>query len=123
MQGQYKAFVNVRGLIANMQSLEERLSQTANDLHDLGYTPALLKVEDLLDFEWSEEMMWSAVPAWERLLKSWGVESDRHALTAYLRENVGTREPPLSHEKTVFNFASVKEEIQNHTRYSWMLRE
>jgi len=123
MKGQYKAFMNVNTLIASMQVLEDNLNQTANDLHNLGYTPALLKTEDLLDFEWSEDMMWSAVPAWERLLKSWGIEPDRRALVTYLRQNVGTREPPPPQEEAIQNFESVKEEIKNHARYGWMLRE
>jgi len=123
MKGQYKAFLDVSTLIANIKILEDDLNQTATDLHNLGYSPASLKTEDLLDFEWSENMMWRAVPAWTSLLESWGIELDKHALVAYLKENAGTRDPPVSQEASIFNFRSVKEEIMNHTKYDWMIRE
>jgi len=120
----YKAFIKAGAFIDAMSSLNGKAFKTAKDLQALGYaTTDVVYSEDLLDFEWNKEAVGAGVKSWITLLKAWGIGPYKDRITAYLTNNAGTREPPVSHAHSIENFEAIKNALSDHGRFKWMLRE
>lgn len=119
----YKAFVNAETLVRNIKTLQDNVLQTTNDLQKIGYSVKAFDAEDLLDFEWDEDKINTALPNWKRLLTAWGVHPSKTKIRAYLTEHAGARAAPQNHTDTIYNFGSVKGAVTGNDGLTTMLRD
>jgi len=120
----YKANLKVAKMQENMLNIDAKVESTIKSLKEMGYPWVEAVVsEELLDFEWNKAAAGPGVKAWSSLLAAWGVHPQADKIKAYLDTNAGTEKAPGSHKETIVNFAEVKEFLQNHPRFSFMLRE
>merc|ERR1719215_2585211 len=111
---EYKALLNVSTLTSNIKQFNEEINNKTTDLEAIGYKFETVHTEDLLDFEWNVHMVYSALPVWKKLLKSWGIRPHKTNLLKYLKHHAGTREAPRNHHDTIYNSAQVNEAVSNN---------
>jgi len=119
----YKANVKVTTLLDNIKHIETKEAKAGRDFKKMGYTLESVQAEDLLDFEWNKEAVGVALGAWSHLLKAWKVHPQEKHIKSYLEAKSGLWEAPKPHKETVANFDEIKNWINGHDRFSWMLRE